>query len=154
MTETDGRIIPSNLQADNFTEFLNKVNDLASGKNLPNGYVPSELYFLVRKENPSVILGVTDLRLGTTYEIENYFGHAGGCILPPYRKQKLGEQIIRLSLELLQRKGFQSVVLTCENWNTSSRHAILHNGGEFIGESSFGNKRYEKYQIALDNRLF
>lgn len=149
LMETDGKIIPNNLAADCFARFLERVDELASGKNLPNGYVTSELYFLISEQDPAVILGATDLRLGTTYDIEQYFGHAGGCILPPYRKQGLGDQIIRLTLELFRKKEFESIILTCEDWNKASRRNILNNGGEFIGNSSFGNKKYERYRINL-----
>ena len=149
LQKKDGKIIPSNLYAENFTSFLNNVRNLAEGKNLPIGYVPSELYFMVENGNPDVILGVTDIRLGTTPAIEQYFGHAGGCILPAYRRHGLGKCIIGLSLDILRKKGFKTVVMTCETWNEGSRKAIIFNGGSFIGISSLNGKTYERYLFTL-----
>ena len=149
LNKKDGKIIPNNLYSESFTSFLKNIQNLASGINLPEGYVPSELYFLVERDNPNVILGVTDIRLGTTPAIEQYFGHAGGCILPEYRKQGLGKYIIGLSLDILRQKGFKTVILTCETWNEGSRRAIIFNGGTFIGTSSLGEKTYERYLINL-----
>lgn len=150
LRETDGKIIPANLDAPDFPSFLENVRNLAAGRGLPEGYVPSELYFLVREDAPGEILGVTDLRLDTTAAIEEYFGHAGGCILPRYRRMGLGTHIIRLSAQKLRQKGFSSFIVTCESWNTASRRAILANGGVFLGNSQLGEKTYERYRIRLD----
>lgn len=149
LQEKDGKIIPSNLSAENFTSFLNNIQNLAEGKNLPKGYVTSELYFLVENEKPDIVLGVTDIRLGTTPAIEQYFGHAGGCIIPKYRKQGLCKHIIGLSLDVLRQKGFKTAVLTCETWNEGSRKSIIFNGGTFVGTSSLAGKTYERYLINL-----
>ena len=149
LQDADGKIIPNNLEATNFANFLEQTRNFEKGENLPDGYVPSELYFFVSKQNPSVILGVTDLRLRVTPDIERFFGQAGGSIIPEYRKNGWGKYIIKLTLDMLCQKGFESIILTCEEKNESSRRAIIANGGIFQGVSILGGKKIERYQIKL-----
>ena len=149
LQKTDGKIVPSNLVAPDFCSFLEQTQNFAVGRNLPAGYVPSELYFFVNENDISKIIGVTDLRLATTPAIEQFFGHAGGCILPEYRNMGLGKHIIALTLDKLRQKGFKYVIFTIESGNEKSRCATISNGGRFLGVSFLEGKKIERYQIDL-----
>ena len=145
----DGKIVPSNLNANSFEEFIEHTTQLSIGQNLPEGYVRSELLFLVSEKNPNLIIGATDLRLGTNEMIERFYGHAGGCILPNYRKKGLGMLIIALTLQRFKTHGFSKVTLTCEPWNKASRSAIIANGGVYVGTDILNGKEFERYHVNL-----
>lgn len=148
LKKVDLKIIPANLEAETFSKFLENINRLKKGIGLPQNYVPSELYFLIEEKEPTRILGVTDIRIGSNYMINNYFGHAGGSILPSERGRGLGSIIINLSISKLREKGITDIILTCEDWNNTSKQAIKANGGVLLGTTVFNSKTYERYLIS------
>ena len=95
------------------------------------------------------VLGVADLRLGKNAMIDNYYGQGGGSVLPTERGKGLGKLFIKLCMAKAKEKGFESVILTCEERNIASREAIKFNGGKYIGNSSLNGKVYERYLLSL-----
>jgi len=88
-------------------------------------------------------------RLSLRHELNDFLhkfaGHIGYFISPKYRHKGYGKLILELGLEFAGDKGFEKVLLTCDDDNIGSRKIIESNGG--IYENKIFDERVDKYKL-------
>ncbi len=115
----------SDLESD-FESYVEKKNDQSEGKNLPEGYVPQTVYWLVEKGE---FIGSVRVRHMLNERLKHIGGHIGYNIRPGKRRQGYGSKILELALPKAKELGITRVLLTCDATNVASRKIIEKNGG-------------------------
>ena len=114
---------------EDYDEWLQYINDLHLGRNLPKNYVPSSEYFLIRKEDDKIV-GMINIRHGLNDFLKRYgYGHIGYSIRPDERRKGYATIQLRLALEKCKEIGIKRVHLGCVKENIGSRRTIEKNGG-------------------------
>jgi tagatose 1,6-diphosphate aldolase len=107
---------------------------------------------------PVPIAGHVGLRIGSTPELEMYFGHIGYNVYPPARGHHYAERACRLLFPLARAHGLPQLWITCNPDNIPSRRTCEHLGGEMVeivdvprGHVLYerGERRKCRYRIAL-----
>jgi len=119
-----------------FIAFVRFIKSFTRGKNLPKGYPPQTVYWLV-KENK--FLGYLSIRHKPTLQ-----GHIGYEISTKFQGHGYGKLILKLGLKKAKALGIKNVLLTCDATNIRSKRVIESNGGEFEGSSSQGKGKPRK----------
>ncbi|MHC4260649.1 MAG: GNAT family N-acetyltransferase [Planctomycetota bacterium] len=130
--------------------YVARHHDYAKGLNLPDGWVPSNTFWLLR--NDGRLLGCSRLR---HYLSGNFLKHEGGHIgydiRPSERRKGYGALILRLTLEKARGLGLERVLMTCHADNIASERIIEGNGGKFASQiiPGDGGKPLRRYWIDL-----
>jgi len=111
-----------------FEKFTEKLNSQAKGVGLPEGYVPSSIFWLMEGEE---FIGQVDIRHRLTPLLKETGGHIGYDIRPSKRKQGYGKLILKLALEKAKELGIKNALVTCDATNIGSKRVIEANGGKF-----------------------
>lgn len=137
------RIIPANSFCHNltFSDWLQKTRDIAKGQNLPANWVPSTLYFLLRKSDGK-ILGAIDIRHTLNDFLQNFGGNIGYGIAPSERRQGYADYMLKQALQICKDMGMEKILITCDAENVGSQKVIEKNGGIF--ENELVNPKGEK----------
>lgn len=114
---------------ENFAAYMEMLADYAEGVNLPEGYVQTETFWLVRDDN--VILGTSRLRMRLTSALECGGGNIGYDIRPGQRGKGYGKAILELTLDKARQLGLARALVTCHPDNPSSVAVIRNNDGVF-----------------------
>lgn len=127
-----------------FDDFIKQLRERARGENLPDGWVPESVYWLVDK---GVFIGRVSIRHSLNAFLLQVSGHIGYCIRPLKRKMGYGTAILSLGLQEAKKLGLQRVLVTCDEDNMGSRKIIEKNGGKLenivsIGEDKPRKRRY------------
>lgn len=130
----------------NFGSYIKQQSDESQGINLPNGYVPHTVYWLVDDKG---YIGRLDIRHELNEFLDKFGGHIGYDIRPTRRRQGLGKLILKLGLEKARELGIKEVVITCDLDNFGSRKIIEANGGQFI-EITTNHDGIEKRRYTID----
>ena len=141
------------LARENFAAYLRLLGERSRGINLPMGFVPEDVYWLVREAegHDPMALGTTSLRHYLTPLLEDVGGHMGYSIRPSVRRRGYGTRILALALEKARERGFERVLVTCDTDNIGSARIIMTNGGVLASEgySAVAQTRVSRYWIAL-----
>ena len=134
---------------DNFKEYMTKLENFAAARNLPEGFVPSDTFWLL--QNNSRLLGCSRLRHSLTPHLEHEGGHIGYDIRPLKRHKGYGTRILAMTLDRARQAGLNRVLLVCAKDNLASVAVIQKNGGRFENEvfSKHDGKLLERYWIEL-----
>jgi predicted acetyltransferase len=134
---------------ENFPAYVHSLEDFAKGRNLPDGFVRSDTFWLVR--NGTKVLGCSRFRHSLTPWLEHEGGHIGYDIRPLERHKGYGTLILALTLEKARQAGLDRVLLVCHKNNVASVAVIEKNGGKFENEvtSSRDGKVLARYWIQL-----
>ena len=116
-----------------FAAYLRKVDGYARGENLPFGFVPYHVFWLVRDETS--ILGELRLRNRLSELLVVEGGHIGYNIRPGERRKGYGTLQLRLGLEKARALGLARVLVTCNEDNLPSAKIIEANGGVLTGRA-------------------
>ncbi|EPI3549999.1 GNAT family N-acetyltransferase [Vibrio vulnificus] len=113
-----------------FSKYVQRLSDEATGINLRDGYVPCSHFWLI--DSTRSILGAIRVR----HNIDNDFlslegGHIGYDIAPSYRRKGNGKLMLKLALSRASALGIERALLTADEDNFASRGVIEANGGEF-----------------------
>lgn len=130
-------------QAENYEDWL-------CGRCAPHYGKVSEKVFLAFNDQ-GILVGISDLRLGTNDFIEKYAGRVGYSVRPSQRGKGYATEILRLTLKEAVKCGFHQVLITCNAPNAASAKVIEKNGGELestVPHPGFPDVR--RYHIALD----
>lgn len=115
----------SELESD-FDGYVERERSKARGENLPEGYVPETILWLIDNDE---FIGKAGIRHVLTEHLQKTGGHIGYDIRPSKRKQGYGTHILRLALLKAKEMGITRALLTCDPLNSGSRKIIEKNGG-------------------------
>ena len=135
---------PLDFDYSNFEKYLEKIEDFALGKNLPEGYVQSTTLWLVEENE---IVGVTNIRHELNSSIRHIGGHIGLSIKPSARGKSLGVKLMKMSILFLKDLGVNKVHIHCEKSNTASSKTIQACGGVLESEVSHNKEIIERYIV-------
>jgi predicted acetyltransferase len=111
--------------------YIEKTKLQAKGKNIPEGWVPSNTYWLVDND---AYIGHVNIRHRLTPTLEKRGGHIGYAVRPSKQKQGYGTILVQLALEKAKELGIRKVLITCNKYNIPSCRVIEKNGGKFWDE--------------------
>lgn len=128
---------PLDFEHRDFDALLSKLDNFHHGIDIPQDFVPSTTYWLVRGSD---IVGVTNIRHYLNDRIRQAGGHIGLGIRPSYRGQGLGRLLMKLSIDKAFAMGTNPVHIHCYKDNPASARAIIANGGVLDSEIVDGDK--------------
>ena len=148
--ENEEKLIPLAMKghANAFEEFLIEAYNNSKGIDLPDGIVPSDIYFLV-DDNSKYLIGAIDIRHYLNEYLLKYGGNIGYGIRPSERKKGYATEMLYLALEECKTKGLSKVLITCFKSNVASANTIIKNGGILENEIAEGGNIKQRYWIQL-----
>lgn len=129
-----------------FATFVQNLKDKASGKNLPDGYVPCSVFWLVQENR---FLGWVDIRHQLTPHLLEFGGHIGYDIRPSERGKGYGTSMLKLALEKTKELGIKDVLITCNAHNIGSKKIIETNGGVLENIREKNSEKTMRYRISV-----
>lgn len=132
-----------------FSSFVSKQNNYSQGKDLPKGFVPETILWLI---DDNEFIGRASIRHKMTETLLKEGGHIGYAIRPSKRKTGYGKKILRLALKEANKLGLKKVLLTCNENNLGSKRIIESNGGVFQDKIFLSKDKPFKlrYWISID----
>lgn len=106
---------------------VERFHENAQGIHLPEGWVPSSVYWLMRDD--TTILGMLCLRHWLNERLRQHGGHIGYAVRPSERGKGRATRMLALALEKARQRGLERVLLTCNQANRASARVIEKNGG-------------------------
>ena len=122
-----------------YEDWLQSLEDMELGLNLPEGWVPAVQFVSFDEEGRA--LGFLNLRLRLNDYLLNQGGHIGYSIRPSQRGKGYAKEQLRQALLQCPQKNLQRVLITCDEHNEASRRTILANGGR-LEDVRHGTERY------------
>ena len=110
-----------------YKDYLDVLEKREKGLYHPETRVPDVTYILT--DGQGVIYGSLNLRLKLNDHLFKYDGHIGYGIAPSKRGQGYGRLILKSGLAICKRRGFDKVLVTCNEENIVSEKVILSQGG-------------------------
>jgi len=132
-----------------FESFVEHFYNEMKGVNLPEGYVPATMFWLI---DNGEFIGRVQIRHELTDHLLKHGGHIGYYIRPSKRKMGYGKKILEMALLEAKKMGFGKVMLSCNDNNVGSIRIIEDNGGvlENIVESeTAGQPKKRRYWITI-----
>jgi len=123
------KVIPysSRLLGRTFQTFVEEIKPREEGLINPEKLVPELILFMVDEKD--VIYGIVSFRLKLNDHLLAYDGHIGYGIRPSKRGHGYGSQLLALTLKIAKDKGYDRVLVTCNEENVASEKVILSCGG-------------------------
>jgi len=136
-----------------FSKFVRRVRGYGAGKDLPKGFVPETVLWLVDK---SQFIGGVSIRHKFNKKLRTIGGHIGYWIRPSKWQQGYGTKILALALPRARQLGIKKVLVTCDENNLGSRRIIEKNGGilENIVSAGAGKPKKLRFWIDLTIKYF
>jgi predicted acetyltransferase len=122
----------SDVSQKTFTAFVRRLRDASRGIGLPEGYVPSSTYWLVRGDR---VVGMCNIRHHLSDALRDFGGHVGYSVRPCERGKGYATLMLRLALAKARDLGIDRVLITCGSENAASIRVIEKNGGQLDSES-------------------
>ena len=111
--------------------WIAKMNNRHTGRNLPDGYVRENFYLCY---DGAEMIGVFSLKFELTDFLLNYGGHIGYAVRPSRQNRGYATQMLKQGIELARRYGFDRILCVCDEDNYASEKVILKNGGVLENE--------------------
>jgi predicted acetyltransferase len=142
------RSLDENVVAQDFAAFVQKLRDEATGQNLPAGYMPHTVFWLVEADK---YLGRVDIRHELNDFLHKVGGHIGYDVRPSERRKGYGNQALELGLQKAKELGIKNILITCDVDNVGSNKIIQANGGVLENTEPMGDGKPDKnrYWIAV-----
>lgn len=137
---------PLDFEHSDFPAMLAKIADFATGRNLPEGYVPSTTYWLIID---GVLAGVSNLRHFLNAGLQEAGGHIGLGIRPSYRGQLWGAYLMQQTIARARQRGIEDVHIHCYADNAASSATIQRCGGVLLDTVSLVNATVARYIVSL-----
>ncbi len=132
---------------DDYDKWLAVTRDFHEGVNLPDDWVRSSEYFLIRKQDDKII-GMTNIRHELNeFLIRTGYGHIGYGIRPDERRKGYATKILALALAKCGQLDIEEVHVGCLQDNIGSRKVIEKNGGVFFRETENDGMTYFEFVI-------
>lgn len=126
---------PLDFEHGDFPALLQRVDNLARGIDLPEGFVASSTFWLVEDGE---LVGVSNLRHTLNERIRHCGGHIGLGIRPSRRGHGLGNTLMRLTIAQARARGMGELHIHCHKHNAASARMIIANGGVLDSEVAIG----------------
>lgn len=136
-----GKYHNKKILSQDFNGFVKFLRSQSKGKNLPKGYVPQSVFWLVEGQR---FLGLLILRHRLTPKLKRIGGHIGYEVALKFQGHGYGNLILKLGLKKAKALGINNVLLTCDISNVRSKKVIELNGGKFAGKTNQGKDLPEK----------
>jgi predicted acetyltransferase len=133
-----------------FENFVEHFYDEMKGVNLPEGYVPATMFWLIDNDE---FIGRIQIRHKEPDSIRS--GHIGYYVRPSKRKMGYGKKMLEMALLEAKKIGFEKVLLTCNDDNIGSIRIIESNEGvleNIINGEKEGERKKRRYWIKLKNK--
>ncbi len=138
------------LEFDDFSALVTRLNNFARGIDLPDDLVPNTTFWLVEDGE---IVGVSSLRHHMTERLRRLGGHIGFSVRPSAQGRGVAKELLRQTLAQAGRLGISEVLVVCLKENPASSRVIEANGGRL--ESEYSVPEYDglllRYVIQTDN---
>lgn len=116
----------------NFTEVVDRLERWRQARDLPRGWVPVSVFWLVDEVG---FIGHGAIRHEISNDrLLNIAGHIGYSVRPSRRREGHGTDILRRLLPECRKLGLDRALVTCDADNTGSKKIIERNGGAFEDE--------------------
>ena len=140
---------PLGYPAEDFAALVSHLANDEKGIGLPEGFVSSSTYWLVR--DSAEIVGVSNLRHDLTSSLRLHGGHIGYGVRPSARRSGYGREILRQTLLRARERGFTRVLVTCGKENVGSAKIITACGGALESEVFIPERKevVQRYWIDL-----
>lgn len=135
---------PLDFDHEDFPALLARLNGLAAGVGVPDGFVPSSTFWLV--DGPDLI-GVSNLRHHLNDRLRQHGGHIGLGIRPGLRGRGLGSRLLALTILEARKRGIEDVYVHCHQHNVASARMIVRNGGVLESEGDYQGQPIQRYRI-------
>lgn len=148
-TENNGTNFQKPKENESFEDFVNHFYDEMKGINLPEGYVPATMFWLI---DNGEFIGRVQIRHELTSELFKHGGNIGYYIRPSKRKLGYGKKILEMALVEAKKIGFEKVLLSCNDDNTGSAKIIEVNGGvleNILEPTNEKEKKTRRYWITI-----
>lgn len=136
--------------SEHFDEYVGQLHRESRGQDLPIGYEPHTVFWLVEGNR---YLGRLDIRHQLNEWLSTVGGHIGYDIRPTERGKGLGKLQLELGLQKARELGFEKVLITCDVDNVPSNTVIKANGGvlESTHPVAPGKPDKNRYWITLQD---
>ena len=124
-----------------FAAWLAEVAAHERGEQVPDGFVPATLRWVVSTEDPTTVLGSIQLRHELNAFLLEVGGHIGYAVRPSARRRGVATAALAAMLEVARSRGLERVLVTCDVDNLGSIGTIEGNGGVLEDERA-GKRRY------------
>lgn len=147
--ECGGELIPWSLNLDtaDFDSLVEKLNGYSDGFELPDGFVPCSIFWMINNENK--VLGAIEIRHRLNDYLSFRGGHIGYGIRPSERRRGYASHMLSLALQQCKTIGLSKVLITCLKNNIGSAKTIMHNGGILDSEDTDNGEIFQRYWIKL-----
>ncbi len=105
-------------------EFLEKRE---KKETCPEEFIPANTYLALNKYDK--VVGMVNIRQELNEYFTKYSGHIGYSILPSERNNGYGTELLKEVIILCKQKGFEKLLITCNEDNIYSAKVIERNGG-------------------------
>lgn len=122
---------PMSFDHSDFPKLLARLEELRTGTNIPDGFVPSSTNWLVQGDE---LLAVSNLRHHLNDRLKEHGGHIGIGVRPGQRGKGLGKLILKLTVAEARKRGIDDVHVHCHKHNEASARMIIANGGVLHSE--------------------
>lgn len=135
---------------ENYDDWLLKLEKDLDFKNIPEGRVPANTYFLIRILDNKIV-GMINIRHKLSESLLNMGGHIGYSIRPTERNKGYGTIMLKLGLEKCREINLDKVLITCDKANLASAKVIQRNNGLLENEifSDIFSEVVQRYWINL-----
>ncbi|MEN3029214.1 GNAT family N-acetyltransferase [Chromobacterium amazonense] len=116
--------------ADDADAWLRKLVRHADGEEMPAGWVPCQIWFLLTPEGE--IVGAARLRHGETHMIQEKIGHIGFEVLPKWRGNGYGRVLLQYVQAIAEQPECGNWVVVCDAANAAAVRTVETCGGQLL----------------------
>lgn len=116
--------------ADDFSQWCDRVRAQARGEQLPDGWVPAT--GLVAELDGRVV-GRVHVRHELTPFLRDVGGHIGYGVRPEWRGRGVAGALLAAGLRVAAEQGIAEALVTCDDGNRASAAVIERAGGRLVG---------------------
>jgi predicted acetyltransferase len=135
---------------EDFEGLVERLKNRALGIDLPEGYVPESVFWLIDGDK---YIGRVGVRHRLTEKMKKFGGTIGYAIRPSERRKGYGTKMLALALAKAAELGLGEAIITCDELNIGSQKIIEANGGELIERGVVVEERpngtVRRYRIGL-----
>jgi predicted acetyltransferase len=130
-------------------QYLQRCINMAESVNLPPGYVPQTVFWVIDEKGEAV--GMVRVRHYLNDKLREQGGHIGYYIRRDQRNKGYGKEVLHRALEQLRKLGERRALLTVNMDNIASIKVIEANGGVFESEGQGDDgHRFGRFWIEMN----